>query len=148
MGKKRLLRGSSKKCPFSGNVHIFWYMDKNRLLQTDLNITTIFSKCWNFWTSSSFYFYPRSHGGHRASITPVFQRIRLWANAFNSFQLLAMIFESRATVLLHVSRGQPGSLPALIKGFHSIAFLAIHFSSGVSHEHPQIPYWLPVEDPH
>ena len=40
-----------------------------------------------------------------------------------------MIFDSRATVLLHVSRGLPGSLPALIKGFHSIAFLAINFSS-------------------
>ena len=32
-------------------------------------------------------------------------------------------------VLLHVSRGLPRSLPALIKVFHSIAFLAIHFSS-------------------
>ena len=48
---------------------------------------------------------------------PVFQHVRL----FNSFQLLPMIFDSRATVLLHVSRGLPGSLPALIKGFNSMA---------------------------
>ena len=74
-------------------------------------------------------FYPRCHGGHRESITPVCQRVRLYANAFNSFQLLPKTFDSRATVLLHVSRGLSGSLSALIKGFHSTAFLAIHFSS-------------------
>ena len=77
--------------------------------------------------SASFSSHSRSHGGHTESITPVFQHVRLWANTFNSFQFVPMIFHSRVTVLLHVSRGLPGSLLALIKGFHSIAFLAIHF---------------------